>query len=97
MKSILAGVMITLSGILYLSVDNKIVGALLFAFGLFTILNLRFNLFTDKAGYLYSKEITLINLVVIYIGNAIGTFIIGLIVHCTNLYDNLYPIANNII
>lgn len=38
-KAILAGMMIGLSGFVYLSVENKIVGSFLFSFGLITILS----------------------------------------------------------
>ena len=34
-KSILAGIMIGIGGTIYLSLDNKIVGSILFAIGLF--------------------------------------------------------------
>lgn len=37
LKSILAGLFIGIGGIAYLSVENKVVGAALFAVGLFTI------------------------------------------------------------
>ena len=36
-KSILAGIMIGIGGTIYLSLDNKIVGSILFAIGLFTV------------------------------------------------------------
>ena len=36
-KSILAGIMIGIGGTIYLSLDNKIIGAFLFAIGLFII------------------------------------------------------------
>lgn len=36
-KSILAGIMIGIGGTIYLSLDNKIVGSILFAIGLFII------------------------------------------------------------
>ena len=36
-KSILAGIMIAIGGTIYLSLENKMVGAFLFAIGLFII------------------------------------------------------------
>ena len=36
-KSIIAGVMIGIGGTVYLSVENKVVGSVLFAIGLFAI------------------------------------------------------------
>ena len=51
-KSILAGIMIGIGGTIYLSLDNKIVGSILFAIGLFIIVVYSFNLYTGKMGYL---------------------------------------------
>lgn len=71
-KSVLGGFMIGIGGIVYLSCDNKYIGALLFALGLFTILVFGFKLFTGAVGYFPDK-----NLPLIWIGNLIGTFIAG--------------------
>lgn len=76
--SILAGMMIGLSGALFLSV-NKILGAFLFSIGLLTILHFRLALFTGKAGLLATKQINPIDLIVIWCGNAIGIVIMSFI------------------
>lgn len=76
MKSIYAGVMIGIGGIVYLSVDDRLIGSLLFSFGLLTIVTQGFYLYTGKIGYV--KELKeLINMAVIIIGNYIGTFIVA--------------------
>ena len=72
MLSILAGVMIALGGIVYLSVGG-IAGALLFSMGLLTILAFKFELFTGKASLLSTKQIKIGKLLEIWIGNFIGT------------------------
>ena len=54
-KSILAGIMIGIGGTIYLSLDNKIVGSILFAIGLFVIVVYSFNLYTGKIGYLINN------------------------------------------
>lgn len=54
MLSILAGMMIAIGGIINLSIGG-IAGALLFSMGLLTILTLRFELFTGKAGLLATR------------------------------------------
>ena len=54
-KSILAGIMIGIGGTIYLSLDNKIVGSILFAIGLFIIVVYSFNLYTGKMGYLINN------------------------------------------
>ena len=54
-KSILAGIMIGIGGTIYLSLDNKIVGSILFVIGLFIIVVYSFNLYTGKIGYLINN------------------------------------------
>lgn len=51
MVSILAGMLITLGAILYLTIGN-VVGAIMFSLGLLTILYFKLELFTGKAGLL---------------------------------------------
>ena len=88
-KSIIAGVMIGIGGTVYLSVENKVVGSVLFAIGLFAIVVYGFNLYTGKIGYLvtnfnfkYIKE-----LVITLVGNFIGTFFVGFILRYTRIYS----------
>ena len=87
-KSILAGIMIGIGGTIYLSLDNKIVGSILFAIGLFIIVVYSFNLYTGKIGYLinnfYKKYIR--ELIITLIGNFIGTFFVGFILKYTRIY-----------
>lgn len=73
-KSILAGIMIGISSTVYLSVNNKIIGALLFSIGLFMICSFKMYLFTGKVGYMIItkfyffkvKTRTFINYIIIY-------------------------------
>ena len=72
--AILAGVAISIGGILYLSVDNKIAAALMFTVGLYTICIQGLNLYTGKVGYLVNKPVSyLMDLLVIWVGNLLGT------------------------
>lgn len=75
-RSILAGIMIALAGVVNLSVDNKFVGALLFSFGLITILAQSLNLYTGKVGTI-NLSCEWFMLPVIIFGNFIGTNIIA--------------------
>ena len=75
-KSIYAGFMIGIGGTIYLSLDNKIIGAFLFSFGLLTIITQNFNLYTGKVGYENSFK----ELGIMIFGNAIGTYIIAFLV-----------------
>ena len=73
-KSIYAGFMIGLGGIVYLSVEDRVVGSLLFSFGLLTIVTQGFCLYTGKIGFV--KELKeLLHMAVIIVGNYIGTFL----------------------
>ena len=68
--------MIGLAGVVNLSVDNKFVGALLFSFGLITILVQSLNLYTGKVGTI-NLSCEWFMLPVIIFGNFIGTNIIA--------------------
>lgn len=50
-NSIFAGLMIAIGAIIYLNCPNRIVGAFLFSIGLITIMELDFNLYTGRVGY----------------------------------------------
>lgn len=94
-KSVLAGIMIGIGGTIYLSIDNKIVGASLFGIGLFMIVIYGFNLYTGKIGYLVDnfnfKYIKM--LVITLIGNFIGTFFVGYILKFTRIYSLIHDKA----
>ncbi len=77
--AVLAGIAIGIGGIGYLSLENKVAGALLFTVGLYTICAHGLNLFTGKVGYLVQQELSvlpgyLMDLAVIWAGNLAGTF-----------------------
>ena len=72
MLSILAGMMIAIGCTINLTIGG-IAGALFFSIGLLTILTLKFELFTGKAGLLVTNEIKPGKLFGIWIGNFIGT------------------------
>lgn len=73
-KAIYAGFMIGIGGAVYLSVENKVLGSLLFSFGLLTIVTQGFFLYTGKIGFV-KKWIALLDMAVIVAGNFIGTMI----------------------
>lgn len=82
----LAGIMIGLGGTVFLSIENKILGALFFTVGLFTICTMGFNLFTGKVCYVFSngKEYALL-LPFIVLGNLFGTWAVASLVRCTRI------------
>lgn len=88
--AVLAGFCIGLGGNVYLALlnTNKIVGALLFTVGLFTICTHGFNLFTGKACYIPdNKPSYLGTLAVIWLGNLLGTVLMALLVRSTRLSE----------
>jgi nitrite transporter NirC len=70
--SVLAGIMIGFGGIIYLMCANKMVGALLFSFGLLTIVCQGFALYTGRIGYF--RQYGLASILVTIAGNFIGTW-----------------------
>lgn len=89
-KAILAGVMIGVGAVIYLSIENKVIGALLFAVGLLSICCLGLNLFTGKIGYVVeNKQVKTVG--IIWIGNFIGTFLAGTLIKFTRIFEKIYP------
>ncbi len=78
-SGICAGILISIGGSIFLSCENKIVGALLFTVALLCICYKGYSLFTGKVGYLPEKadkeafSVLLLGL----LGNAIGTIACG--------------------
>lgn len=90
--------MIAIGGTVFLSIENKVIGASLFSIGLFGVLIYNLNLYTGKIGYLitnfnlkYIKE-----LIITLIGNFIGACSVGFILRYTRIYDNIYEKALNL-
>ncbi len=79
-KSILAGVAISLGGMVYLSCENKIAGAFLFSVGLVTVVLLGLNLYTGRIGYVIGCDrATLLTTILSIPGNFIGCLLVGLL------------------
>lgn len=86
LRAIVTGFAIGIGGIVFLSCDNRYIGAFLFGTGLFVILSFGFNLFTGKVGYaVENKPSYLIDLAVIWLGNLIGTAVTAGLVLCTRI------------
>lgn len=84
--AILAGIAIGIGGIVFLSLDNKVVGALMFTIGLYTICIHGLNLYTGKVGYLVNQPISyLVDLLVIWVGNLFGTWLAAFAVQKTRI------------
>ncbi len=80
LKSILAGLAVSLGGYVFLSCENKYVGSVLFSVGLLTVVYLGLNLYTGRIGYIFSQNCeeridTLFSLP----GNVLGCLCAGLL------------------
>ncbi len=82
-KSILAGLLISLAGIVYLNCSDKIVGSFLFSLGLISVILLEANLFTGKIGYVNSKR-SILDSLLILVFNLVAATIVGLIYRCSS-------------
>lgn len=89
-KAFLAGVMVSVGAIVFLSVNNKYLGSALFSMGLFTIFSYGLALFTGRVGYMvvqpFGKNIQLIP---VWLGNLAGTLTCGYIVQLTRVYKKI--------
>mgnify|MGYP005760530367 FL=1 len=84
--AVLAGISISIGGVVYLSLENKMVGALLFSVGLFTVCTFGLNLFTGKVCYLPGKGASYVGwLALVWLGNLVGAELTGLLVRATRI------------
>ena len=89
LSALAAGVFIGIGGTVYVSVTNlnKIMASCLFALGLFTIICYQFSLFTGKIGYIFENKVSyLLDLLIIWIGNFLGTAIVALLFRQTRFF-----------
>ncbi len=74
LSAVLAGLCVGFGGLVYLQVENRVVGAALFTIGLFFICSLGFHLFTGKVCYVFRNDRDYaLNLPLIWLGNLLGT------------------------
>lgn len=76
-KSIFGGILISLGGCVFLSAGG-IIGAILFAFGLSSVILSESNLFTGKSGFCENKK-DYFNLIGILLLNFVGCFFVALL------------------
>ena len=96
-RGILAGVMISIGGTIYLACESKMLGAFLFSIGLYAICSFGLNLYTGKIGYVIdNKPKYLIELLFTLLGNLIGTIGCGYLLFLTRSGDKLRSVASTI-
>lgn len=79
-SSVLAGVCIGIAGFGYLA-SKDIIGAVLFAFGLLTVVHYALKLYTGTAGFIVKGELG--QLFFILFGNLIGCLMVAMMVRCS--------------
>ncbi len=96
-KGFYAGVLISMGGIAYLAIPDKIVGSFIFSLGLLTVCLYSFNLYTGKVGYLLvNKPSYLLELLFSLIGNFLGTFVVGRVM-CLTRFKAYIDTAKSIV
>lgn len=94
LPSILAGVAIGIGGVIYLSIENKVIGAVLFSIGLYLICVHNLNLFTGKVGYVIQNQPTyIIDLLIIWFGNLVGTIITSNLIRNSRIGERITEAA----
>ena len=73
---IMAGISISIGGTVFLSLDNKVLGAVFFTVGLFTVCTFGFDLFTGKVCYVFDRDASYaIGLIPMWAGNFAGAWL----------------------
>ncbi|MDO5027772.1 MAG: formate/nitrite transporter family protein [Bacillota bacterium] len=77
--AIMAGAFIALGGVVFLMIENKYLGSLMFSVGLFGVCTLGYNLFTGKVGYFFYNEKKSYSkfLLKVLLGNTIGAIAVA--------------------
>lgn len=89
-SAILAGVAIGTGGIVFLSQESAVLGSTFFTIGLYTVVIFQLQLFTGKIGYTpFQKPIYMIEILITWLGNLVGTYGLALLVRNTRLYASL--------
>lgn len=85
-SAVLAGTSIAFGGVAFLSIDNKVLGALFFTVGLFTVCTFGLHLFTGKVCYVFEQDKKYAKSIpVIWLGNLAGTGIVAAMVRLSRI------------
>ena len=85
-SAVLAGISVGLGGLVFLSVEDRIIAAALFTIGLFVVCTFGLHLFTGKLCYLFDNDRAYaLALPLIWLGNLCGTGLTAGLAHCTRI------------
>ena len=88
LKAAAAGITIGIGGAVYLTLENRVIGAVLFGVGLYTIVLNGLFLCTGKVGYLISakdKKAYILQLIFTWLGNFAGTALAAAAISATRI------------
>lgn len=89
--------MISIGGIVYLSVDNPVIGSFLFSIGLLMVCMYQMNLYTGMIGnIIVNSPKYILTLIISLIGNLSATLLVGRIMRLTR-YNNISIRASSIV
>lgn len=92
--AVMAGICIALGGAVFLSLESKVLGAMFFTVGLFTICTFGFNLYTGKVCYVFENDRKYIgNVGLIWLGNLAGTWLTAWLFSMTRIGAGLSETA----
>ena len=95
-----AGLCIGIGGTVYLMCPSKLLSAVLFSVGLLTILVFKLKLFTGMTGYIFGEQHKfkyILTLVITWVGNFAGTFLVGFLLRNSRLALALIPAAQQVV
>lgn len=94
LNAVLSGIMIGVGGSVYLLCENKIAGSFLFSFGLFTIVQRGFALYTGKVGDIpENSPVYIIETLITLIGNIAGTALTAIMLQNTRFSQAIHEKA----
>ncbi len=95
--AVLGGVCIGIGGVVFLSCENKVTGAVFFCLGLFAICTFGFHLFTGKVGYVFENPPAYTGFVLsVWLGNLVGTGLVGYGIRATRIAELIVPKAERL-
>lgn len=87
---VLSGIIVAMGCSVYLNCENRVLGAVLFSFGLFVIITFRLGLYTGKAGYLSENELRyVIEVLITLVSNFVGVVTGALLLRMTRHGESL--------
>ncbi len=97
-SAVASGICIGIGATAYLLCPSKLFGAFLFVVGLCTVLLYGFRLFTGMVGYLIdNRPVYILKLVVVWLGNFLGTLAAASVLLCTRLSSALNTAAGAVV